>query len=121
VYELEFSISGLPTIISNGSQGSWKVKYSLALKWKRLVCDSVGNHRPTTPLKKAKCEFVRASAFEPDYDNLVISFKAIRDGLVQAGVLENDKSSNMPDPVYRWECAKRGAGFIRVSVREIQP
>jgi len=41
---------------------------------------------PTRPLTEARIELVRHSSVEPDYDNLVGSFKAIIDGLRDAGV-----------------------------------
>lgn len=119
MYSLEFRIEGLPKILSNGSHGHWAKAHGEKKKWRKLVAQAIGANLPKLPLKVAACEFLRASSVEPDSDNLCISFKSCRDALVEWGVIENDKPSNMPGVRYLWQKAKPGKGFIKISVREI--
>jgi hypothetical protein len=119
-YTLEFTIADLPKIISN-TRGHWSVLYRESRKWRKLVAQALGANVPKLPLKVAQCEFLRASSVEPDYDNCVSSFKHCTDALVEWGVLENDRPSNMPGAKYTWQKAKPGAGFIRVKVQEVTP
>lgn len=64
-------------------------------------------------------EIVRYSSREPDADNGRGSFKPLLDGLVRAGVLEDDRPSVIGEPVYRWEKVKAGEGSVSVTVREV--
>lgn len=118
-YELTFSIQGLPKIITNGPQGSWRLSAGERKKWKRLVCLETLSDRPLTPLKAAHCTFIRISSTQPDDDNLRASFKSVRDGLVQAGILEDDKPVNMPEPKYLWIKGSPRRGYITVKVSAI--
>lgn len=117
-YSLKFSIVGLPEIISNRGR-HWASRYKQKKLWHKLVAQAVGTNKPSAPLKIAQAEFVRASSVAPDYDNLVISFKSTLDGLKLAGVIEDDKLINLPEPKYAWEYAPRGAGHIRVKIEEV--
>jgi len=119
-YRLEFTIDGLPPILSNGPHSKWYYSHGVKKKWKQATIFAIGRKKPRAPLLKAKCTFIRVSSNQPDDDNLRISFKAIRDALVECGVLVNDKPHNMPDPKYIWEKGKPKAGHIKVIVEEIK-
>lgn len=120
IYRLELLIHGLPPT-TNGSHGHWRKAYGTKQKWKKATAFAIAKQgKPKAPLLKAHCTFVRVSTTEPDYDNLVISFKAVRDALVECGVLANDKPSNMPDVKYLWEKGKPKQGYIKVIVKEIK-
>jgi len=121
-YSIEFEIKGLPKITTNGPQGSWRAKAGNARVWKNHVVTAIVLAKKPLPperLKCARCTFIRFSAFQPDDDNLRASFKPVRDGLILAGVMANDRPENMPDPIYRWEKCPRNAGRIFVRVEEI--
>lgn len=119
MYSLEFTIQGLPRIFTNGSHGHWTIKHKARLTWAKLVTQAIGAKKPSAPLRVAQAEFVRVSSKEPDFDNLVSSFKGVRDSLIKCGIIENDKTSNLPNAIYRWEFVKRGQGHIKVSIKEV--
>ena len=119
MYSLEFTISGLPRIFTNGSHGHWTIKHKARLTWAKLVAQAIGAKKPSAPLKIAHAEFVRVSSKEPDFDNLVSSFKGVRDSLIKCGIIENDRSSNLPNPKYLWEKAAPKRGFIKISIKEV--
>lgn len=113
-FYLSFELPGLPKQ-TNSNKGSWFLKAREAKKWKRAVKDILLSV-PKTPLKKAKLTLVRLSAKEPDFDGLVSGFKHVIDGLVEAGVLENDKSSNIGQPTYLWQYTSPKSGRIKITV-----
>ncbi len=78
----------------------------------------VGDKAPEKPLKKARLVLTRYSSNSPDFDGLVSSFKHVIDGLVDAGVIQNDKFENIGAPEYVWEKCGRRAGKITVEVFE---
>jgi Holliday junction resolvase RusA-like endonuclease len=69
----------------------------------------------------AEVRLVRHSATEPDWDNMVSSFKPIIDALETLRVIENDKMSVIGQPSYRWHKAPRGHGYIEVAVWTPEP
>ena len=89
-----------------------------ARKWKKMVSLVVVGKKPSQPLKKAKLTLTRYSSVCPDSDGLVSGFKRIVDGLVEAGILENDKFVNIGMPDYRWEKALPKNGRVTVTVEE---
>lgn len=121
MYVLEFELKGLPTT-TNGSHGHWATKAKAKRKWIDAVMKYVAKEKahPPEPLAKAKLTLTRCSSSECDFDNLVISFKPVTDGLVRAGVLTDDKPSVIGQSKYLWEKAKAGQGKIRVKVEEEQ-
>jgi hypothetical protein len=118
-YVLEFEIKGLTKMSNSLLRGHWKVKHAHAQMWKRAVWRESWHLRPPQPLLKAKLTLTRVSSAEPDFDGLVSSFKPIIDGLVEHGILENDKSANIGQPEYKWEKGKRQYGRMRVRVEAI--
>lgn len=74
--------------------------------------------KPTQPMLSARIEMIRHSSTEPDFDNLVSSFKWILDGLIDAGVIVSDKPSVIGQPVYQWKKAAPKNGFIEVKVSD---
>lgn len=117
-YVLEFLIGGLPKN-TNASRKTphWGSLHAEAEKWIGLVADKAEYHgRPPRPFTRATVTFYRYSASEPDFDGLVSSFKHVMDGLVRAGVIVNDKPSNIGQPAYIWVKGKARNGMIRVRV-----
>ena len=98
----------------------WK-RYAAKKTWEGAVAAAVLTELgrwPAAPLARARVEITRCSTTEPDYDGLVAGGKFLLDGLVRAGVLEDDNPRVVGQPVYRWERAKRGAGCVRVVVTD---
>ena len=117
MYQLEFSIGGLPKNINNARM-QWFIRHKENQHWKKLVAFAVGTRVPPFPLKKAKLTLIRHSSSEPDFDGLVASFKSVIDGLIECRVIENDKMSNIGRPEYLWQKARPGDGSITVKVEE---
>lgn len=118
MYSLEFVIKGLPS--TSNTHRHWRIAGGDRKKWKEAVVAICSTRsKPRVPLKKACLFCVRFSSSEPDYDNLVISFKAAIDGLKVAGIIEDDKSSVIVERKYSWIKAapKDGAIMIRVEER----
>lgn len=117
-YSVDFILEGLPKLQTN-SYGHWRTRHAEKSHWERRVGGVLLGRVPSEPLERVTVEFTRFSTSEPDFDNLVASFKPICDGLIKAGVIVDDKPSNIGSPTYRWEKAKRGEGRIHVHVREV--
>ena len=75
---------------------------------------------PEEPLTRVRMRCERFSTREPDWDNLVASFKPIRDGLVEIGVMVDDKPSVLIGCEHRWSKAKRGQGRILGRLEGVQ-
>lgn len=105
---IEFSINDLPKLPNQTLYSHWRVKHAEAKKWKKLVATHAliatlnARERPAIPFKCATVTLTRLSSREPDSDNLMASWKYCLDGLVEAGVIENDKPSVIGTPVSLW-------------------
>jgi len=120
-YRLEFTMPGLPKMTNaKRSFGHWAQYHKEATKWKQAVFPYLATRKPPRPLERAQLTLVRGSSQEPDYEGLVSGFKHVIDGLVEAGILADDKMSNIGAPNYEWELAERGKGYIRVLVEELR-
>lgn len=115
-------IPGLPKLPNETLYRHWRVKQTEAKKWKGLVVNAVRfeQNLPAIPFKLAKVSLTRFSAREPDCDNLAASFKHVLDGLVEAGVIIDDKPSYIGQPIFLWQKAKQREGKIKVVVEEIK-
>src|SRR4051812_26626759 len=122
-YSLHFSLPGLPRMTNHGSGKSthWRTVQRDAKLWKSAVALIVGAKRPPAPLQKARLTLTRHSSVSPDPDGLVSGFKRVIDGLVESGVLANDRYENIGMPDYRWVKAKVRQGKIEVRVDEVKP
>lgn len=113
----EFCLFGLPKTINEIGRKHWSFKYKEANLWKGLVYHAcVLNKIASLELEQASMELTRHSSREPDFDNLAGSFKHVIDGLVEAGVIVDDKPSVIGSPVFKWEKTKIKGGFITVKV-----
>lgn len=104
--------------MANGSHGHWRTRYHAERKWLAMTLLAIAGKKPSSPLEKVRCEFVRFSSSEPDFDGLVHGFKPIRDALVKGGVVVNDKPSNM-EAKYCWEKASPKCGKVKVIVEGV--
>jgi len=110
-YRLEFTVNQLPPS-NTAADMTWRQKKTLRKKWEILIWSEILNRRPVLPLEFAHVEFQRHSSMEPDYDNLVGSFKWPLDALVTNGVLRDDKPSVIGQPKYVWRKAPPKKGKI---------
>lgn len=120
MYELRFVIRGLPPT-ENRKKKKWQAQWAKAKFWHEQVQMQVLlKGRPDKPLKHARLRLTRYSPVSPDFDGLVSSFKCVIDGLVHAGVLENDSMNYIGVPNYNWQKTKQalGGGYIGVEVIE---
>lgn len=117
-FVLEFEINGLPPT-TNGSHGHWAVVARERKKWRDSVRMVAYYRRPPSPLEKAKLTLTRCSCRATDYDNRVISFKPVVDGLVDAKVLAGDTDSVIVERHYPFEKVGMREGKIRVRVEAV--
>jgi hypothetical protein len=116
---LIFEIPGLPKLPNQFNRGGWKPRYGALKTWRKRVVKYAFAFRPIKPLEKARVTLTRYSSVEPDYDGLVGAMKPILDGLVDAGIIIDDKMSVIGQPIYRWEKCGRGQGKVRVVVESV--
>jgi len=115
-FRLELKIHGLPKMSNALLRSGWKAKHGHARQWKRRVWAVAWPYRPAKPLDRVKLTLTRCSSSEPDADGLVSGFKSVIDGLVEAGILVNDRPANIGFPDYRWEYCVKGKGHLIIVV-----
>lgn len=115
-YTLEFEIKGLPKTTNAMAGAHWTKRHLHAKRWKRAVWLAVYLKLPNAPLKRAVLTLTRCSSRESDFDGCVSGFKHVIDGLVEAGVIENDRQENIGQPTYKQERAKPFHGSIKVKI-----
>lgn len=118
-YALEIELEGLPHLQS-GTWGHWATRRKHDAGWKERIGWEARRLGGKPLLTDAHIDCIRFSAVEPDYDNLVASFKPLVDGLVEAGILVNDSPSRLTR-TYAWCNASRSKGRIRICVKERRP
>lgn len=120
-YTLEFTLAGLPRT-GNQRRVHWRVLKREADTWKGAVHFAVcaAGGAPPKPLKRALVTLTRFSSVEPDFDNLVTSFKNTLDGLRVAGVIADDKRAVIGAPKYEWRKAAPKEGRVVVRVEEVR-
>ncbi len=118
-FKIEFTIPDLPKMPNQLLGSSRWARIAEKNKWRLLVRAAIGRQRPDVALSCATVTCIRQSSVEPDFDGLVGSFKYPIDALKFCRVIEDDKSSVIGQPSYRWEKASPGKGsvFIRVEAR----
>ena len=121
---LEFVINELPrTVNSIDKTRAWQV-FAERKKWRKLIAEQLLAYRRNLevasrlPLAKCKCTFVRVSSREPDYDNMVASFKAPTDSLMFNGIIKDDHPTVMKSE-YLWERARPKHGHIKITIEEV--
>lgn len=97
----------------------WAVVMKEKNKWHGLVRLFLGPQTPKAPFKKARLSLTRYSTRSPDYDGLVGSFKYVLDGLVKAGVIEDDKAAVIGQSEYKWVQASKANQKIEVSIEDV--
>lgn len=118
-FHLEFLIPMLPKTYNQVERMHLFARRTYVKEIHEIVWAKVGGKKPPQPLPRARLTLTRFSSVEPDSDGLVSSFKHVIDGLVECGVLVNDRFSNIGMPDYRWSKVKPKQGAIHVVVEEI--
>lgn len=108
-------LSGLPSSM-NSRFKHWSEKAKEVKYWRRLAMATAWPSRPPRPLVNCELYCVRYSSGVLDYDNLVSTFKAVIDGLKDAGVIWNDGPKIVVRREYRQAKAEPRAGHIIVVV-----
>ena len=117
-YRLDFILPVLPAMNTAATRAHRMVQYREAKALQQVV-GHVAKLRPHRPLARARVTAVRCSARQPDFENMVYSFKPIFDALVNIGVLAGDGPA-VCDRVYRWEPAPARKGHVRITVQELK-
>lgn len=114
---MAFELPGLPPMNISDKQ-HWRRVGQSARSWRQTACVTARSHGPPKkPLRAARLVLTRMSGHRsPDYDNLVISFKPIVDGLRDAKVITDDNMQVIGIPEYRWERRAPKKGRVRVEV-----
>lgn len=117
-YYLLFELKALPPLpnADGYSKSHWAVQAGTRKRWREAVKNLLMFAKPSLPLWKARLTFTRFSASRPDSDGLAASFKSVRDGLIDAGVIVDDKYEVVGDPRYRWQYSNAGDGYVSVEV-----
>lgn len=119
----EFDIEGTPELINAIGRKSWYIKARSSKLWRSRVSNKCYLHKISgLGLDKAVLTYTRHSMKQPDFDNLAISFKACQDGLVDAGVLVDDKPQVIGAPTYLWKFRERRlGGMISIKIEVDEP
>jgi Holliday junction resolvase RusA-like endonuclease len=117
---ITLEIPGLPTMINKSKSFHWAKRAKETKQWKQLVFFHLQSKGliPPAPYQKAEVTLTRCSAAVGDMDNIAASFKAVLDGLTEAGVIEDDSPKHV-ELSYGWEKAKALAGHIRIQVKDL--
>lgn len=118
IYTLEFEIPGLPPT-QNGSHKGFRAAAKIRKEWRMAACVSAKSRRPPSPLKKVKLWVTRCSSVRTDFGNRVGAAKPILDGLVDAGIIDDDNDDVIIEQHYLHENVAKGKGKMRVRVEEI--
>ena len=108
---------GLPKL-PNGSHGHWASVNRYRRTWHQLVSNAIG-FKPKKPLEKVRVTCIRAASLKCDYDNLVMSFKPVIDGLVLAGIIKDDDMDTIVERRYSVQKTTRKDSHVTVCVEEI--
>lgn len=125
MYTLSLKIGVLPTIITNGSQGSWLVKWKESKRWIKLVGDAVltQGRPPPDPIMRVKLKLTRVSCAgrPPDIDNLASSFKYVLDALVKNAILVDDSPNHIIECSFHWARAPNyKCQHIQIDLDEVE-
>lgn len=101
----------------NDQHKTWQAKRRDAKKWQKWVGYCLMGKTPPKPLQRVRVTFTRYSSVQPDDDNLPTGFKAIRDALVNYGVVVDDSPQHF-EGKYVWAHAPNGRGKIRIEIDE---
>jgi len=115
-----------PKEASPNWRGHWSEKYRAMRDYKSLVIvrarEAMRANHPTQPITTATIAttlIVRDARYIKDGDNAIASLKAAIDGIVEAGILKDDKYINV-SPV-RYEIDRERAPGTIIEVQPMSP
>ena len=117
LYSIDFTLPGLPKSQTNNWTKWARIKDKK--RWVQEVWAATHGKLPKEPLKSARVHFTRCSATEPDFTNLVASFKHIEDALIEVGLIFDDAPECIGRPGYAWQKVPPKEGRVRVRVDEL--
>jgi hypothetical protein len=117
-YKRTEKINALPSLM-NKSGHHWAVVEKARKQWHKWVDQAFMIGKPSKPISHCKLSLVRATANVCDYDNLVISFKPVVDGLVKAGIIADDDFQTVVDRHYSFLKVPRKEAHILITVEEL--
>jgi Holliday junction resolvase RusA-like endonuclease len=117
-FYLKIEIPELPKMV-NTHFSKWVVAMAHRKKWRTMVARLCINKRPPSPLTACKIVCTRHSTTKSDFDNLVISFKPLIDGLKDGKIIIDDTDAVILERYYKHEKAPRGKGRVTVEIWEL--
>lgn len=118
-HHLEFEINALPKRINQISGRSWFVYSNERRRWRVLVgMTLIAIGKKEFKNQKVHITFERHSSRQPDFDNLVHSFKPILDALVFHKVLIDDSPKHI-ESSYKWVKTPQKLGKIKVYIKPL--
>lgn len=100
----EFVLPGAPPLLLN-SRLHWRKANKQKIAWYEVVRLATLRQIPKVPFEAGCIRYIRCCGnMEPDYDNLVSGFKWITDGLIRAGLFEDDTQRHL-EIEYLWASA----------------
>lgn len=115
-YFHKVSITGIPPM-GNRHQ-HWRKTSNERKLWHSKIIRAF-QLKPKTPIEKCIIRVCRFSNRQPDFDNLVWSFKSTFDGLIHAKIIKDDNMNVVIDRKYSWCKVQRIMSHITVEVEEI--
>lgn len=89
-FSLKFTLETMPITLNAVLGGKWRARYKNFKLIHNLIHYKVRLEKPAKPIQKAKVTIWRYSSGTLDRDNMFFTFKPIVDGLVEAGVIQDD-------------------------------
>jgi Holliday junction resolvase RusA-like endonuclease len=89
-YKLELELKTIPPSLNQLLSKGWRFRHFNFLKIKNEIKNQCSGQAPTIPLTNFKISINRLTTKQLDIDNFISSLKPVLDGLVMAGVIQDD-------------------------------
>lgn len=110
----ELEIPALVPWVNSNDRGKWQKFHGLTQAWRDAACRAANGFPTYRERVRIVITFHKARAGRYDPANLYPTAKAIVDGLVDAGVLEDDSHRYVEGPDMRHGAVRRGAPAVHV-------
>ena len=108
----------LPGMNTAHTRRHWAVAHKEARNWRDWIwwaLRGAGLKTSQMPLQNVSVVLTRHSQKEPDFDNMVYSWKPVVDALVSNDIIEDDAPKYLKRE-YRWEFAKARHGHVTIKI-----